>query len=132
MTTQRKVTNLHQVLGWILILALSVQVMSRLAFHLHHVDSNEHTHIIDVHLVSDSHANNHLSHESTHEIKIAPDVIVKKNHDNGTVFTLSVFLFILFPITLTIINRRWSLSRNIHRFIFYYGLSPPLRAPPIA
>lgn len=134
MVSWQKAVKPCQAKSWLLIIMVSVQLFTQSHFHLHHVNSDKHVHAVDLHLLSDNHSGTQHGHDNTHELKSAPDILIKKNPvlDNASVFVLSVFLFVLFSVRLTDINRYWSSPQYLYPINLYYGLSPPLRAPPAA
>ena len=131
----RKAATRNLKFCWLLVIALIIQFLSQLQFHLHHGDVPEsygHEHIIDFHVFTDHLKVDHLVHDDAHELAFTPDGIVKKNLDDNIVFGILIWLLILVPITQTVVKRQWPSSRTLVYRRFYYCLAPPLRAPPAA
>ncbi len=133
MARWRRCIQHYPAIGLLLVVTLVVQLLFQLRFHLHHdpnPQSQGHEHVIDFHVLVDDHETDHNGQENVHELKSAPDAIVKKFLGGDTGFLFSVCLLLLFPVVIIAINRQWSLPRNSVIHSLYYGLAPPLRAPP--
>ena len=126
----RKIITQRQTFSWLLVSALILQLVVQVQFHLHHDEITLDDHVIDYHIVTDAHPDDHPSHENTHEFKSTPDVILKKNISPESLFLPVVFLFLLVSVIqfcgfISYIPRQ----SKIYRYL-YYGLAPPTRAPP--
>ncbi len=119
--------------SWLLVAVLLMQTVFPVHFHLHHSDNTspqEHAHVVDSHLLTDSQASEHHADEDTHPLKTSPDAIAKQNMDTGFVATLAVSLIVLFSIFLPALTHNWRRTQNLVNHSRYYKLAPPLRAPP--
>lgn len=129
----RKHVSHNQAIAWLLVIALTMQLLFQLQFHLHQTDISDsfvHDHRVDFHEVTDKHKTDHLTDGNTLELKSTPDSIVKTSLDSSLNFIIFVFLLLILPVSLTVINRQWSFTRSTIIHNLYYGLAPPLRAPP--
>lgn len=135
MATWKKYIYRNQPITWLLIMALVVQLLFQLHFHLHHTDipvSQEHEHVIDSHALIDGHTDEFSPNNGNiHELKSTPDRIVKSNLDHSPSFIVFALFFTLFPAVLIVINRSWFSHKNHIIYKLYYELAPPLRAPPV-
>ena len=128
----REIIRQYRGIAWLLSTALVLHLICQLQFHLHHGDNDfgEEDHLIDYHIVTDTHPVGHPSHEDTHELKSTPDVILKKNISPESIYLPVAFLLLL----ISAIELRRSVSNIPHRNKLYryqyYGLAPPTRAPP--
>lgn len=128
-----KMIQSKQFLCWLLVFAIVIQLTSVLHFHLHHVDVPEphgHHHLIDLHTLADGHKTDVLAHIDSQEFKTTLGGIVKKNLDSNLILAVAVFLLLILPVNLLANKPVWSLSRHLVFRNLYYGLAPPLRAPP--
>jgi hypothetical protein len=120
-------------LGCLLVAALLIQLFTQLHVHLRHTDSppsHGHEHVIDFHVLTDGHAVEHATGDGTHELESTPDALVKKSLDRDSGLVLAFGLIILLPLLASVGSRLWTLPQNISLHKLYYGLAPPLRAPP--
>ncbi len=135
MSSWRKYIYRYQTVSWLLMMALVVQLSFQLHFHLHHTEvpiSQEHEHVMDSHALIDGHTDDlPTTNGNIHELNTSPEGIVKSNLDHSPSFIVFVLIFTLFPTALIVINRQWSLHQNYFHYKSYYGLVPPLRAPPV-
>lgn len=121
-------------IGCLLIGALMIQLFTPLHIHLRHTDapqSHGHEHVMDFHVMTDGHATGHGMDENAHELQSTPEALVKKSMDRDSGLVLAFCLLILFPLLSAVGNRQWTLPQNTSPHRLYYGLAPPLRAPPI-
>jgi len=129
----RKYIKRYRNISWLLVVALLLQVLFPLHYHLHHDASpltQNYEHVVHSHSIDDSKVTEHITLTDIHELKITPDVVAKQDTNNGFTITLFICLLILLPAALTFINRLWLATRNNFIRYFYYDLAPPLRAPP--
>jgi hypothetical protein len=100
-------------------------------YHLHHlndIDTAEHDHVLDLHLIADS--NGHAHHDDdTSIIAATPDVIVKTDKPLLVLFVpLGLVLLLLLTLADKVKLRHGHRGvRLIRQYRHYY---PPLRAPP--
>lgn len=134
MDALRNINKQNQALCSLVALALLVQLLFPLNFHMHHNADNSsqgHHHSIDFHAMNDGVANEHLADQDAVEININQDIFTKKDGDRGTGFLFLTFILMLLPVIVHIINR-WRLAgKTFFARYIYYSLSPPLRAPPV-
>jgi hypothetical protein len=122
----------YRSISWILVAALLAAVLLPAHYHLHHLhypDTAGHTHVVDLHFITDNSGHAH-HHENTSIISATPDAIVKTDK---LVFSLFIPLAIVLVLILTCSHRVWSRYEpgEITLFRQYAYFSPPLRAPPL-
>jgi len=120
-------------IGGLLVAALLIQLFTQLHIHLRHTDapsSHGHEHVMDFHILTDGHAAAHAMDEGTHELESTPDALVKKSLDRDSGLVLAFGLIILLPLLASVGCRQWTLPQTISLHKLYFGLAPPLRAPP--
>jgi len=123
----------QQLFCWLLVFAIVLQLTSVLNFHLHHVDVPEphgHHHHIDQHSLGDGHKTDVLAHIDSQEFKTTFGGIIQKNLDSNLMLAIAVFLLLILPVIVIENHRLWLITHSPVFRNLYYGLSPPLRAPP--
>jgi hypothetical protein len=126
MVIRNKYKQHYQAASLVFIAMLFIQLMSQLHLHLRHVDtqtSDHHEHVIDYHVLGEHHASDHMLDRNT-------DVLVKKTADRDPGLVLGICLTVLLPWLAAVLNRQWQVPRSISIHHVYFGLAPPLRAPP--
>jgi len=121
-------------IGCLLIGAVIIQLFTQLHIHLRHTDSPQsigHKHVMDFHIMTDGHATEHAKDEGTHELQSTPDALTKKSLDRDTGLVLAFCLLLLLPVLSSVGKSQWTLPQTTSLLKLYYGLAPPLRAPPI-
>ena len=114
-----------------LILALLVQMLLPLHFHMHHdAVPDIYEHKIHAHTSMDYHTDTVSESGVIHEIKSMPDTLVKQIKDTGTASALFICLIFLLPVISAVVRSYWPALNNQLFHYYYYSLSPPLRAPP--
>jgi hypothetical protein len=137
MSSWRKAIKYYPIANWGLIIALVIQLLLQMQFHLHHDnDASEphrpgHHHDVDYHYVAGEHAVDQQEHGDIHVLKSMPDTILKKIFENNSLIILAVCLLLLVPLLLKRKRHTWFLPTNEIFRSLYYGLAPPLRAPPL-
>ena len=100
-------------------------------YHLHHlndIDTAEHDHVLDLHLIADRHGHAHHD-EDTSIIAATPDVIVKTDKPLLVSFVpLGLVLLLLLTLVDKVSLKCCHHGVRLLRQYRYY--SPPLRAPP--
>lgn len=128
----RQCINRCRTVVWLLVITFLEQTFIPLRFHLHHDDirtAHVHEHKVDFHLYVD-YQDDHHKDENTHELKTTPDIINKQNTAINLVFALFFCLLSLLLTNISVLNRHWLTIRKFFFRSFYFGLSPPSRAPP--
>ncbi len=137
MSAERKSVNIHKALSWLLIASILLVTFLPAHYHLHHlyddntfnVAATAHTHVIDLHVLSDDIGQSHHSDEAT-SIAVTPDGIRKNSHPD-------FFPFILLTILLLLVH---TLSKRINILLCHITtghkkhhpyFTPLLRAPPL-
>jgi hypothetical protein len=121
----------YRPISWVLVMALLLGLLMPAHYHLHHlndIDTAEHDHVLDLHLIADS--NGHAHHdEDTSIIAPTPDVIVKTDKSLLASF-VSLGLVLLLLSTLADTVRLWHKHHGVRLVRPYQYYFPPLRAPP--
>jgi len=133
MNLRGKYIQRAQAIGCLLVAALLIQLFTQLHMHLRHTDtapSHGHEHVMDFHVLTDSHAVEHATDDGAHELESTPDALIKKSLDRDNGLVLAFGLLILLPLFSSVRIRQRLLPQNISLHQLYYGLAPPLRAPP--
>ena len=127
----------YKSISWLLIATILLVVFLPAHYHLHHryhdetssLAATEHTHIIDLHVLTESAGQSHHDDEAT-IIAISPDGIVKKSNPEFSPFILLAIVLLLLPA----LNKRINIPltyRSTAAKQSYPHFTPLLRAPPL-
>ena len=121
----------YRPISWVLVIALSLTMLMPAHYHLHHIndiDTAEHDHVLDLHLITDRHGHAHHD-EDTSIIAATPDVIVKTDKSLVVLFVPLGLVLLLLLILADKVGLRYR-HHGVRQVLQYRYYSPPLRAPP--
>jgi len=127
----------YKSISWILIASILLLAFLPAHYHLHHLYNDEslnsaatkHTHIIDLHVLTESAGQLHHDDEAT-IIALSPDGIVKKSNADFSPFIMLAIILLLLPA----LNKRINIPLNYRNTAprqSYPHFAPLLRAPPL-
>ncbi len=127
----------YKSISWLLIATILLVAFLPAHYHLHHRYNDEifssaetgHTHIIDLHVLTESAGQSHHDDEAT-IIALSPDGIVKKSSPDFSPFILLAVVLLLLPA----LNKRINIPltyRSTAAKQSYPHFTPLLRAPPL-